>query len=91
MNNYYKQNLNSQKLYQVYETKIPPIKQYLDAEIDFVKDSLSNTQRVLEIGAGYGRIMKELAPYCEFILGIDISKENVLFSKDYLKATKTLA
>lgn len=85
MDNYYAEKLNSQRLFQVYETKIPRVKQYLQAEIDFVKGNLSDTQRVLELGAGYGRIMRELAPYCGSIVGIDISEESVELGKEYLK------
>lgn len=85
MDNYYAEKLNSQKLFQVYETQIPRIKQYLQAEIDFVKGNLSNTQSVLELGAGYGRIIRELAPYCGSIVGIDISVESVELGKEYLK------
>jgi len=85
MDNYYAEKLNSKKLFQVYETQIPRIKQYLQAEIDFVKGNLSNTQSVLELGAGYGRIIRELAPYCKSIVGIDISVESVELGKEYLK------
>ncbi|WP_432404189.1 class I SAM-dependent methyltransferase [Wukongibacter sp. M2B1] len=85
MNNYYTGKLNSQKLFKVYETQIPRVKQYLQAEIDFVKGNLSNTQSVLELGAGYGRIIRELAPYCGSIVGMDISVESVELGKEYLK------
>lgn len=85
MDNYYAEKLNSKKLFQVYDTQIPRVKQYLQAEIDFVKGNLSNTQSVLELGAGYGRIIRELAPYCRSIVGIDISMESVELGKDYLK------
>lgn len=85
MDNYYAEKLNSKKLFQVYNTQIPRIKQYLQAEIDFVKENLSDTHSVLELGAGYGRIIRELAPYCESIVGIDISVENVKLGKEYLK------
>ena len=61
MKNYYDEKLNAQKLFQVYETQIPRIRQYLQAEINFVKANISKTQRVLELGARYGRIIKELA------------------------------
>lgn len=84
-NNYYDEKLNAQKLYQVYQTKYPRVKQYLEAEILFVKNQLQGKENVLELGAGYGRIMKELAPNCETIVGIDISKDNVAFGKEYLK------
>ncbi len=82
--NYYAQNLNAQKLFQVYQTGYPRVKQYLEAEITFVKNHLKGTERILELGAGYGRIIKELAPYCESIVGIDISNDNVEFGKAYL-------
>jgi 2-polyprenyl-6-hydroxyphenyl methylase/3-demethylubiquinone-9 3-methyltransferase len=85
MDNYYAKKLNSQKLFQVYETQIPRVRQYLKAEIDFVKKNLSSIQSVLELGAGYGRIIKELAPCCKSIVGIDLSPESVELGKDYLK------
>ena len=84
-NNYYAQKLNSQNLFKVYETKIPRVKQYLDAEISFVRDNLTGSERVLELGAGYGRIVKELAGNCKSIVGIDICDESVLLGKEYLK------
>lgn len=85
MSNYYAEKLNSQKLFQVYETQIPRVKQYLQAEIDFVRENLSKTQSVLELGAGYGRIVRELAPHCGSIVGMDISEESVELGGEYLK------
>lgn len=85
--NYYEQKLNSVNLFKVYDTNIPRVKQYLDAEISFVKNNLTGSERVLELGAGYGRIVKEIASDCESIVGIDISKENVSLSEEYLKNT----
>lgn len=82
--NYYDENLNAQKLYKVYQTKYPRVKQYLKSEISFVRNHLQGTERILEIGAGYGRIMKELAPNCKTIIGIDISKDNAAFGNEYL-------
>lgn len=85
MSNYYADKLNSQSLFQVYATAIPRIEEYLNAEINFVKNRLLKSGNVLELGAGYGRIIKELAPYCDKILGIDISEDNIELSKEYLK------
>lgn len=85
--NYYAQNLNAQKLYQVYQTKYSRVTQYFESEISFVRNYLQGTERVLELGAGYGRIVKELAPDCKSIVGIDISKDNVEFGKEYLSNT----
>jgi len=82
--NFYANSLNAQKLYQVYQTKHSRVKQYLDSEISFVRKHLRGTEHVLELGAGYGHIMKELASSCKFIVGIDISQDNVEFGMEYL-------
>jgi 2-polyprenyl-6-hydroxyphenyl methylase/3-demethylubiquinone-9 3-methyltransferase len=84
-NNYYAKNLNSLKLYSVYDTIIPRIKQYLDKEIDFVRNSLDKKDNVLELGTGYGRILKELSHYAKSFVGIDISEDSIEFGKEYLK------
>lgn len=85
MYNYYAQNLNSTRLFQVYQTKYPRIKRYFDEEINFVRRNLHGNEKVLELGAGYGRIIKEIAPFTASIVGIDISKDSVDLGKDYLK------
>ena len=54
MSNYYQDNLNANGLYQVYQTELPRIRQYLQAEIDYVKKALTGNEHILEIGAGYG-------------------------------------
>ena len=85
MGNYYAESLNSQKLFQVYNTAISRIRQYFEAEIDFVRRQLTGRERVLEVGAGYGRIVRALAPSCAGILGMDISPDSVILGREYLK------
>ena len=85
MDNYYVDKLNSSGLYKVYDTKIDRVTQFLEAEIDFVRERLSGDESILELGAGYGRIMKVLARSCLSITGIDISEQSVSFAKEYLK------
>lgn len=85
MGHYYKEKLNAQRMVQVYDTNIPRIRQYLKAEIDFIRERLSPNEEVLELGAGYGRIVNALAPYCKSMVGIELSKDNVAWSKVYLK------
>ena len=83
--NYYTNSLNAQRLWQVYDTAIPRVSEYLQRETAFVRDRLKKTDAVLEIAAGYGRIMKELASHVESITGIEISDGNVSFGGEYLK------
>ena len=84
MSNYYAEKLNSQSLFRVYDSAIPQVQQYLADEIDFVKNRLSATHEVVELAAGYGRIVKELAPFCHTITGVDISAESVELGRQYL-------
>jgi 2-polyprenyl-6-hydroxyphenyl methylase/3-demethylubiquinone-9 3-methyltransferase len=88
--NYYYQKLNSQKLYQVYATDIPRIRQYLNEEIGFVRNQLHGKEKVLEVGSGYGRIIKVLAPCVESVVGIDISKETIDLGKEYLNGLRNV-
>lgn len=86
--NYYAERLNAERLRQVYETKLPRVAEYLQREIDFVRSRLKKSDCVLEIAAGYGRIMREIAPSVKSVTGIDISEKNVAYGKEYLKNTK---
>ena len=40
---------------------------------------------MLELGAGYGRIMNRLAPFAHSVVGIDISADSVARGREYLK------
>ncbi len=85
MGSYYSESLNATKLFEVYQTKIERVKQHLGKEIEFVRNHLSLDDVILEMGAGYGRIMKELAASVKFVYGIDISDNTVAFGQKYLK------
>jgi len=84
VSNYYSEKLSAMNLFKVYDTGIARVRQYLEAEIDFVSRHLHGTEKVLELGAGYGRIMNKIAPHSLSVLGIDISEESVSYGKNYL-------
>jgi len=77
--------MNAANLEEVYRTRLPRVRRYLEAEIGFARSFLSGRERVLELGAGYGRIMKELAPFTASIVGVELSEASVAFGKEYLK------
>ncbi|HPB56503.1 MAG TPA: methyltransferase domain-containing protein [Candidatus Aminicenantes bacterium] len=83
--NYYEESLNSLRLVEVYNTRIERIRQYLRSEIEYVKSKTALDDDLLEIGAGYGRILKELAPYARSLSGIDLSPETVQYGRSYLR------
>lgn len=84
MPNYYVEQLNAKKLSAVYNTNIPRIRQYLEAEIGCVAKRLAKKDDVIELGAGYGRVIRELAPYVKHIDDVDISFSSVEFGRNFL-------
>jgi len=86
MSNYYSQNLSAERLQLCYKLSPARIKQYLKSEINTVLQRIKNDDYVLEIGCGYGRILKEAAKRTENIFGVDISFDNLKYGCDkYLK------
>ena len=81
---YYKQKLSANKLLKCYEVAPPRIKQYLNAEIQFVISNIQDASLVLELGCGYGRIMKAVSQFCSTIIGNDISKETLQLTRSYM-------
>ena len=61
MHGYYSAKLSGERLQQCYELASARVKQYLEAEIDFVLSRLRPNDSVLELGCGYGRVAFRLA------------------------------
>ena len=68
-----------------YEIAPPRVQQYLDAEIEHVMDRIEPGGIVLELGCGYGRVLKRLAEKAEMSVGIDTSSASLEFGKNYLE------
>jgi SAM-dependent methyltransferase len=70
---YYADRLFGSRLERVYDLASPRIRQYLAAETLFVIENVQGDRRVLEIGCGYGRAMRAVAPHVTRVVGIDIA------------------
>lgn len=88
---YYKEKLSADKLLRCYEVAPLRIKQYLNAEIQFVISNLHGTDLVLELGCGYGRVMKAVSPFVSWITGNDISKESLELARSYMESCQNFA
>lgn len=77
MSGYYTEKLSAERLVRCYEIASPRVRQYLEAEIEFVLDRLHGEDRVLELGCGYGRVAFELARIARRVVGIDTSRESL--------------
>lgn len=82
---YYKERLSANKLLRCYEIAPPRIKRYLNAEIRFVISNLQGKGLILELGCGYGRVMKEVSRFVSLIIGNDISRESLELARSYME------
>ncbi|MHA1912651.1 MAG: class I SAM-dependent methyltransferase, partial [Candidatus Kariarchaeaceae archaeon] len=84
MSDYYSNKLFASHLKQCYDIAPARIQQYLKAEVQFVLDHLAQTDQILELGCGYGRVLAQIAPKVLRAYGIDISVKNLELGKEYL-------
>jgi len=82
---YYKDRLSADRLLRCYEIAPERIRQYLEAEIQFVISSLRGKGLALELGCGYGRVMREVSRHVSWVVGNDISRESLDLAKSYMK------
>ena len=86
MGGYYRKHIVGADLQRVYELASPRIRRYLRAEILNVVDCVRGSDRVLELGCGYGRVLAEVAPHVGRAVGIDIARGNLRSAASYLRA-----
>ncbi|MFH2035130.1 MAG: class I SAM-dependent methyltransferase [Candidatus Zixiibacteriota bacterium] len=88
MSKYYAKNLSAARLKRCYDIAPPRIRQYLKSELNQIISYMGNDKTVLELGCGYGRIIREICPKSLFVTGIDNSISNLIMAKDYLAKYK---
>ncbi|TFG01051.1 MAG: class I SAM-dependent methyltransferase [Promethearchaeota archaeon] len=81
---YYTKKLAANLLHRCYEIASPRIQQYLEAEIQFVLNHLNPSDRVLELGCGYGRVLSSLAVAASEVFGLDTSYDSLDFATTFL-------
>jgi SAM-dependent methyltransferase len=70
---YYSDKLSAERLRRCYEVAPPRVQQYLEDEIQFVLERIRPDSIVLELGCGYGRVLRRLAGTARWVIGIDTS------------------
>ncbi len=91
MNEYYERHLSGERLLRCYDLAPPRIRRYLEAEIQFVAEHIRGARRVLELGCGYGRVMKRLSLVVPQVVGCDTSQESLAFAPSYLAPRENYA
>ncbi|MHA1555852.1 MAG: class I SAM-dependent methyltransferase [Candidatus Heimdallarchaeota archaeon] len=87
---YYSEKLSANKLKRCYDLASPRIQQYLTAEIEYVLTFLKPGSIVLELGCGYGRVLKHIAANSQDAYGIDTSAESLELAEEYLSDNKNV-
>jgi SAM-dependent methyltransferase len=66
----------------------PPeaIKEYLEKEIEYLLENISSNSVVLDVGCGFGRHMKILAPKVRKVVGIDYNRHMIARAQEELRA-----
>jgi len=82
---YYSDKLSAEQLRQCYQIAPLRVKQYLNAEIQYVLDKIKPSDIVLELGCGYGRVLQKLCKNAKKVIGIDISKSSLELAEKLLK------
>ncbi|MEA1939863.1 MAG: class I SAM-dependent methyltransferase [Candidatus Caldatribacteriota bacterium] len=82
---YYSDKLSAEQLKKCYQIATPRVRQYLDTEIQYVLNKIKPLDIVLELGCGYGRVLKEICKKAKSVIGTDISMSSLKFAKKFLK------
>jgi len=84
MKDYYEDRLSGEALQKCYELAPPRIRRYLEEEVRFVAETLQGSRSVLELGCGYGRVMKRVSLVVPWIVGCDTSRRSLLLATSYM-------
>ncbi|OGU62873.1 MAG: hypothetical protein A3C56_08705 [Ignavibacteria bacterium RIFCSPHIGHO2_02_FULL_56_12] len=82
---YYSGRLSADRLRRCYDIAPPRVRQYLEAELDFVLQKIRRNDLVLELGCGYGRILPALAANARGVVGVDNSISSLLYGRKSLR------
>lgn len=85
MDGYYEDKLAAENLRRCYEIASARIRHYLDAEVRFVIDHVRGRERILELGCGYGRVLRLVSPHVPRALGNDTSWRSLELARGYLR------
>jgi 2-polyprenyl-6-hydroxyphenyl methylase/3-demethylubiquinone-9 3-methyltransferase len=84
MPGYYAARLAAERLRACYDAPPPRTVRYLEAEITHVLEHARPGDRVLELGCGYGRVLRRLAPRVRSVLGVDTALASLELARTFV-------
>ena len=82
MDQYYTEKLAAERLEKCYDIAPPRVQQYLEAEIQHVLGHIRPNDRVIELGCGYGRVLKRIEEIAPHSIGIDTAFESIEYARE---------
>lgn len=76
---------SSLELYEMLEAAYPEMREWTSRDVEEIKKHLTKNSIVLDAGCGWGRVIKNISPFCNKIVGIDTDAHEIEFAKTYLE------
>jgi SAM-dependent methyltransferase len=90
MHGYYTERLAAERLRACYDLAPPRTRAYLEAELEFVLKKTTPSMVALELGCGYGRVLKRLLPRVYIAFGIDTSLPSLRMALEFVGCKPSL-
>ncbi len=84
MSGYYAEKLSAERLRACYDCAPPRTRRYLEAEIAHVLARTRGSDRVLELGCGYGRVLRRVGPRVRSVTGIDTALASLALAREHV-------
>jgi len=84
MPGYYAERLSAERLRACYDVAPPRTRQYLESEIAHVLERVSPSVSALEMGCGYGRVLRRLAPRVQVVVGVDNALASLALAREHV-------
>jgi 2-polyprenyl-6-hydroxyphenyl methylase/3-demethylubiquinone-9 3-methyltransferase len=91
MHAYYEDRLSGDGLRKCYEIAPPRIHRYLDAEVRFVAERVRDARSVIELGCGYGRVLREIGQDASRLVGCDTSRRSLELARSYVRSRRNIS
>jgi len=90
MAGYYAERLSAGRLRACYDVAPPRTRQYLEAEIAHVLQHATPSVSALELGCGYGRVLRRLAPRVRAVAGVDNVLASLALAREHVAGAGTV-